>query len=68
MAPSNPCSRVRASAWALGSNEPLPKNSSDEMPFWFPNFFLAKLSSSAAAALVNPKYYPMTDAKRETYP
>lgn len=41
MAPSNPCSRVLASAWAFGSKVPLPKNSSDEIPFWFPNLFLA---------------------------
>lgn len=48
VAPSNPCRRVLASACALGSYEPLPKNSSEEMLFWFPNLLLAYFSSSIA--------------------
>lgn len=38
VAPSKPCSRVFASWVADGSKLPRPKNSSDEMPFWVPNF------------------------------
>lgn len=47
MAPSKPWSRVLASAWALGSKDPLPKYSSEEMPFWLPNLLRAKFSDSS---------------------
>lgn len=41
VAPSNPCRRVLASAWAVGSKALRPKNSSEEMPFCVPNFWRA---------------------------
>lgn len=56
VAPSKPCRRVLASACAVGSKEPLLKNSSDEIPFWLPNLLRAKVSpsSSARGAPVSP--------------
>lgn len=49
MAPSKPCRRPLASAAAEGSKLARPKNSSEEMPFWVPNFWRAYFSESSVS-------------------
>src|SRR6266576_2542624 len=50
VAPSKPCRRSFAAAEADGSYAARPKNSSEEMDFWAPNFWRAYFSESSAGS------------------